>query len=271
MRGYDGPLRRGKGENQGRRNVNDHEELRQRAQRRYAGIASGAASSREREPGRLEPIEQAKSLGYTEAELSHVPAGAIMGMGCGNPTALADLRPGETVLDVGCGGGLDAFLAANAVGKTGHVFGVDATPQMIEKARENAQAGGYDNTTFEQGEVEHLPLKEGCVDVVISNCVLNHCPDKRAAFEEILRVLKPGGRMHLTDLVTCGEFPRVVFGDPVWGAWLAVASAGQEYLDGIRQAGFRDIHISSQGPFGMAEADPRLAGRIENIRAVARK
>jgi len=116
-----------------------------------------------------------------------------------------------------------------------------------------------------RGAVEHLPLGDGCVDVVISNCVVNHCPDKLAAFKEILRVMRPGGRMHVTDLVTTGEFPREAYDDPIWGAWLTMASGKQEYLDAIQKAGFRDIKVHSHGSFAMAEADTRLAGRIENI------
>jgi SAM-dependent methyltransferase len=258
------------------------EDHRRRIQRRYGGLAKGDASSRKGEGGRFHPVEQAKRIGYTDAELSRVPAGAIMGMGCGNPTALAELRPGETVLDIGCGGGLDAFLAADAVGKSGKVFGVDPTRQMVEKARENARSGDYGNVRFEQGEVEHLPIGDDSrrrlpgvqpptVDVVISNCVINHCLDKLAAFREILRVLRPGGRMHIADLVTVGKFSREVFDDRVWGAWLTAASGRQEYLEAIRKAGFTNISVSSQGLFGMTEADQRLAGRIESIRVTARK
>lgn len=240
------------------------EDIHDRLQSQYAGLAKGE-SCYERERRKLEPVEQAISLGYSESELSLVPADAIMGMGCGNPIALADLRSGETVLDVGCGGGLDAFLAANAVGETGQVLGVDSTLQMVERARENARGGAYGNVRFEQGELEHLPLEDGCVDVVISNCVVNHCPDKLAAFKEILRVMKPGGRMHVTDLVTTGEFPQEAYDDPIWGAWLTIASCKQVYLDAIQKAGFRDIRMHSHGSFAMAEADTRLAGRIESI------
>jgi len=247
------------------------EDHRRRIQRRYAGLAKGDASSRKGEGGRFHPVEQAKRIGYTDAELSRVPAGAIMGMGCGNPTALAELLPGETVLDIGCGGGLDAFLAADAVGKSGKVLGVDPTRQMVEKARENARSGDYGNVRFEQGEVEHLPIGDDSVDVVISNRVINHCLDKLAAFREILRVLRPGGRMHIADLVTVGKFSREVFDDRVWGAWLTAASGRQEYLEAIRKAGFRNISVSSQGLFGMAEADQRLAGRIESIRVTAHR
>lgn len=244
------------------------EDLKKGMESRYARLAKGDPCC-ERERGKLEPVEQAKSLGYSEAELSLVPSGAIMGMGCGNPIALADLRSGETVLDVGCGGGLDAFLAANAVGETGQVLGVDSTLQMVERARENARGSGYQNVKFEQGEAEHLPLEDACVDVVISNCVLNHSRDKVLAFREILRVLKPGGRMHVADLVTTGEFPKEAYDDAIWGAWLTIASGKQVYLDAIQKAGFRDIRMHSHGSFAMAEADTRLAGRIESIRVSA--
>jgi arsenite methyltransferase len=241
-----------------------------RMESRYASLAKGDPPC-ERERRILEPVEQAKSLGYSEAALSLVPSGAIMGMGCGNPTALAELRTGETVLDAGCGGGLDVFLAANAVGETGRVLGVDSTPRMVERARENARGSGYGNVRFEQGEVEHLPVEDGCIDVVISNCVLNHCLDKLVAFREILRVLKHGGRMHIADLVTTDEFPKEAYNDAIWGAWLTVASGRQEYLDTIQKAGFREIRVDSQGSFAMAEANPQLAGKIENIRVSARK
>ena len=234
-------------------------------------MAQGDATSRKGESRRLAPVEQAKSIGYTEAELARVPAGAIMGMGCGNPIAMAELRLGETVLDVGCGGGLDAFLAAHFVGKTGKVIGVDPTPQMFERARENARSGDYRNVEFEQGEVEHLPLDDYSVDVVISNCVLNHCLNKRIAFEEVRRVLRPGGRMHVTDLVTTREIPQEAFDDPLWGAWLTAASSREQYIDAIHSAGFTDIRVSSAGFFDMAEADSRLAGRIESIQVTARK
>ncbi|MFA6243345.1 MAG: methyltransferase domain-containing protein [Candidatus Hydrogenedentales bacterium] len=250
--------------------MNGRDDLQRRTQQRYADLARCESSSRDKEAGKLEPIEQAKSNGYTEGELSCVPPGAIMGMGCGNPTAMADLRPAETVLDIGCGGGLDVFLAANAVGNNGRVIGIDPTPQMVERARENARHGDYPNVRFEQGEVEHLPIEDESVDVVISNCVLNHCLDKPAAFREIRRVLKPDGRMQIADLVTIGEFSQDAFEDPVWGAWLSVASGRQVYLDAIRKAGFTDIRVVSRGPFKMAEVDPRLAGKIESIQVAAR-
>jgi arsenite methyltransferase len=137
-----------------------------------------------------------KSLGYTEEELEAVPEGANLGLGCGSPVALVSLKEGETVLDLGSGAGFDCFLAANRVGGTGRVIGIDMTLEMIEKARENAELGGYRNVEFRLGAIEYLPVADNSVDVVISNCVINLAPDKRRAFEEAFRVLRPGGRRY---------------------------------------------------------------------------
>jgi ubiquinone/menaquinone biosynthesis C-methylase UbiE len=218
-----------------------------------------------------DPMKHAKSIGYTDEQLASVPAVAVQGMGCGNPTALAALRPGETVLDLGCGGGLDVFLAARRVGPEGKVIGIDAKAEMIEKARENARKGGYPHVEFHVGCVEQLPFPDDSIDVVISNCVLNYCRDKVAAFREVLRVLRAGGRICIADLVTVGEFPESILNDRVWGDWLRSASGEEEYLNAIRAAGFKDVLVASRGTFGMAESDDRLAGRIVNIQVAARK
>ena len=219
----------------------------------------------------FDPIAHAKSVGYSDHELLLVPADAVLALGCGNPVALAEIDPGETVLDLGCGGGLDAFLAAHNVGEAGRVIGVDVTPEMVEKATGNARKGAYANVEFRLGEIEHLPLDDGSIDVVISNCVVNHCADKLAAFREVLRVLRPGGRMCIADLVPLGGFSDDVLGDEIWGTWLATASTKQDYLDAITTAGFKDVAVVAEGTSQMAEADDRLAGRIASVQVRAVK
>ncbi len=153
-------------------------------------------------------------VGYTEEELNGLPEGANMGLSCGNPTAVATLRPGEVVLDLGAGGGFDAFIAARKVGPTGRVIGVDMTPDMIDKARENAKtfrkSSGLDNVEFRLGEIEHLPVADASVDVVISNCVINLSPDKAQVWKEIARVLKPGGRVSVSDLALLQPLPEAI-------------------------------------------------------------
>jgi len=210
-----------------------------------------------------------QAIGYQAADLERVPDAAVACLGCGNPLALAGLRPGETVLDLGCGGGLDVFLAADRVGPRGHVVGVDATPEMVAKARRNAATGGFRNTTFVQGTIEHLPLQDGTFDVALSNCVMNHGADKTAAFREAFRVLKPGGRLCVTDLVTAGEFSAEALSDPVWGEWLRGAANRADYLAAIAKAGFRDVVVVRESAFPSSEQDERLRGRIISLAVTA--
>lgn len=231
----------------------------------YAKMAAEGGSCSPRPSASL--VEQAKARGYSEEEIASVPEAAAASLGCGNPTALAELKEGEVVLDLGSGGGLDAFLAARRVGARGRVIGVDVTPEMVEKARANAAKGGYANVEFRLGEIEKLPLEDSSVDVIISNCVLNHCPDKRAAFREALRVLRPGGRMHVSDLVTVGRVAervrRSLQGG--WAEWLPVASGKEDYLRAIEDAGFRDLRVVTECAFdypGMAEA---VRGKVISI------
>ena len=184
-------------------------------------------------------------IGYSESDRQTVPEGADMGLGCGNPRAIAGLKPGETVLDLGSGGGFDAFLAAHEVGTDGRVIGVDMTPTMISKARNNADKGGYNNVTFRLGEIEHLPVENDIIDVIISNCVINLSPDKPRVFNEAYRVLKQGGRLAISDVVATAELPEDMKNDP---ALYAGCMAGALMIDELQQiletCGFRQISIT---------------------------
>jgi SAM-dependent methyltransferase len=184
-------------------------------------------------------------LGYSEADRDSVPAGADMGLGCGNPRAIASLKQGEVVVDLGSGGGFDAFLASAEVGNSGRVIGVDMTPAMISKARANAVKGRYENVEFRLGEIEHLPITDGSVDVIISNCVINLSPDKPQVFRDAYRVLKPGGRLAISDVVASAELPAEMKNDPLLHAGcMAGASLVEELEAMLRDAGFTQIRIA---------------------------
>ena len=214
---------------------------------------------------------RAIELGYTMTELARIPAEAFMGLGCGNPTAMADLREGETVLDLGSGGGIDAFLAAVRVGLTGRVIGVDMTPGMVELANRNAREGGFDNVEFRLGEIEDLPVDDGSIDTVISNCVINLSPDKSRVFKEAFRVLKPGGRITVSDITTEGALPEDVRNDPdAWTGCIAGAMDRNDYLATIREAGFRDVNVVGELAYtGMG--DSRLDGKVFSVQVEAVK
>lgn len=185
----------------------------------------------------------AAGIGYSQAELASLPEGANMGLGCGNPVALASLTKGETVLDLGCGAGVDCFLAANRVGPEGRVIGVDMTEEMIQRARWNAEAGGYENVEFRVGDIENLPVEDESVDVVLSNCVLNLVPDKDRAFAEIARVLKPGGRLCVSDIVRHGPLPDCLNTPEAYSACAAGALLKDDWLAKARAAGLTEITI----------------------------
>ena len=186
-----------------------------------------------------------RQLGYSDDDLSAVPDGADLGLGCGNPGAIAAMRPGETVLDLGSGAGFDAFLSARAVGATGRVIGVDMTPAMVSKARANAEQGDYANVEFRLGEIEHLPVADGTVDVIISNCVINLSPDKSAVFRDSYRVLKPGGRLAISDVVATADLPDEVAGDlALYSGCMAGASLVADLEAMMAAAGFEDIRIA---------------------------
>jgi SAM-dependent methyltransferase len=183
-------------------------------------------------------------LGYSAADLAAVPAGADMGLGCGNPRAIASLRPGEVVVDLGAGGGFDCFLAAREVGESGRVIGVDMTPDMLSKARGNARKGQYRNVEFRLGEIEHLPIADASVDVIISNCVINLSPDKAQVFADAFRVLKPGGRLAISDVVATLELPEAMRNDPALVAGCMGNASLIEDLDAMmRAAGFVEVRI----------------------------
>ena len=199
-----------------------------------------------------------------------MPEGLVC-RGCGNPVTLADLKEGETVLDLGSGGGLDVFLAAQRVGPGGKVIGVDASAEMVAKANENAAKSRCHNVMFKVGPMEQLPLEDRSVDVVISNCVINHATDKFTVFRELFRCLGPSGRMMVTDLMAEGPFTEATLADEVWGEWLARASGKRDYLEAIRRAGFTDVVVVAESVFPMAEADERLRGKIVSIAVKAYK
>ena len=191
-----------------------------------------------------------RSIGYTEEELRASPEGANLGLGCGNPTALASLEEGEIVLDLGSGAGFDCFLAANKVGEKGQVIGVDMTPEMIDKARENAEKGGYRNVEFRQGEIENLPIENDSVDVIISNCVINLSPEKKQVFNEAYRVLKSGGRLVVSDIVLLKELPDYIKNSvEAYVGCISGAIVKDRYLDLINDAGFQDVNITDETSF----------------------
>jgi SAM-dependent methyltransferase len=209
-----------------------------------------------------------KKIGYTEEELKAVPKDANLGLGCGNPVALASLREGEAVLDLGSGAGFDCFLAANKVGAKGRVIGVDMTPEMVEKAKENAQKGNYKNVEFRLGEIENLPVADSSVDVVISNCVINLSLDKRKVFLEAFRVLRPGGRLMISDMVLLKELPDFIKNSvETYIGCLSGAMMRDEYIGTIKGAGFQEVRIIDEKSFPIEYManDPTAKAIMENV------
>ena len=197
------------------------------------------------------PAEVAPHLGYKDADLAAVPEGANLGVGCGAPLGHAALRSGETVLDLGSGAGFDAFLAAREVGDAGRVIGVDMTPEMLERARRNAAAGGYRNVEFREGHIEALPVEDGSIDLVISNCVINLVPDKAAVYREVERVLRPGGRVVVSDVVLDAPLPAAVAASvAALTGCVAGAALRADYLRTIAEVGLDDIEVVDDKAFG---------------------
>lgn len=223
----------------------ENDKIHREVRNRYADIArnsgSCCASSNCCSAGTPGKADASSRLGYSEDDLATVPDGANMGLGCGNPQAIAALKPGETVLDLGSGGGFDCFLAARQVGNTGHVIGVDMTPEMISKARINAARNGYGNVEFRLGEIEHLPVADGSVDVILSNCVINLSPDKEQVYREAFRVLKPGGRLAISDVVAVKPIPAEMRNDfEQYSGCVAGALQVDELERILRTTGFHD-------------------------------
>ena len=208
------------------------------------------------------PSALAEVVGYSKGDLEVIPEEASMGLGCGNPTAIAELKEGETVLDLGSGAGMDVFLAANKVGPTGRVIGVDMTEAMIDKANAIAKSNGYENVEFRLGEIENLPAEDNSVDTLISNCVINLSPDKSKVFSEAYRVLRPKGKLVVSDIVAERALPDGIREDlDAWAGCVAGALEKNEYLEEIREAGFADLHVVPNGEFHAA--DPKSGETVK--------
>lgn len=209
-----------------------------------------------------------ESIGYTEEEISSVPEDANLGLGCGNPVALASLKEDEVVLDLGSGAGFDCFLAAKKVGKKGKVIGVDMTPEMIVKAKNNARKGGYENVDFKLAEIENIPVAGSSVDIVISNCVINLSPDKGRVFREAFRVLKPGGRLMIADVVLAKELPDSIKQSvEAYIGCVSGAMMRNEYLQLVKAAGFQEVKVIDEKSFPVEclASDPTVQAIIENL------
>lgn len=246
----------------GKTRPNDPDALRRAVAAGYARIAeSGELGCYSSGCGCGAPADISREVGYRDDDLAAIPAGADLGLGCGNPVALADLRPGETVLDLGSGAGMDAFLAASKVGPGGRVIGVDMTPAMLARARRNAELGGHANVEFREGLIEALPLDDASVDAILSNCVINLSPQKDRVFREARRVLRPGGRMVVSDLVLEAELPAAIAEriDATVGC-IGNASLRADYLRTAREAGFGSVEILKESGYGASiAADSPLA------------
>ena len=210
-----------------------------------------------------------ENIGYSKEELKSVPEGSNLGLGCGNPTALAQLKEGDVVLDLGSGAGFDVFLAANKVGKKGHVIGVDMTKEMVDKAKENAEKGGYKNVEFRLGDIDDLPVEDDSIDVIITNCVINLAPDKSRVFEEAYRVLKKGGKMCVSDIVLLEELSQEQKNDKdLLTGCVAGALLKRDYIDKIKKIGFRVKILSEDRNISKKQYD---GIPLESIKIVAYK
>jgi arsenite methyltransferase len=210
-----------------------------------------------------------KMVGYSDADMTSVPEGANLGLGCGNPTALASLKEGERVLDLGSGAGFDCFLAAKKVGKQGKVIGVDMTPEMLDKARANAKKGKYTNVEFRLGEIENLPVADNSVDVIISNCVINLAPNKKRVFEEAYRVLAPNGRVMVSDIVLLKPLPESIQKSvEAYAGCIAGAEIKDKYLEQMRSAGFEEVKVLNEKtyPLEYIISEDAFKGAIDRLK-----
>ena len=225
-------------------------EVKRAVRDRYARVATDSSSCCEpsccSDGATVDEMSQA--IGYSPDQLADLPADANLGLGCGNPTAIAELEPGQTVLDLGSGAGIDCFLAARQVGPSGSVIGVDMTPEMLERARANAASGGFDNVEFRLGEIENLPVADDSVDVIISNCVLNLSTQKDRVLAEAYRVLRPGGRLVVSDMVSEEPVPTLLEGN-LDAVAACLPTFRDTYLDQFRTAGFSDVRITAETPY----------------------
>ena len=244
----------------------DAAEIREMVRDGYTNVAERASSCCGGTPPHA--ADTARKLGYSEDEIEAAPEGANLGLGCGNPTAIDSLRPGEVVVDLGSGAGFDAFLAARQVGPTGRVIGVDMTDAMLEKARENARKAGYVNVEFRKGYIEQLPLEDGSVDVILSNCVINLSPEKDRVYRDAYRVLRPGGRLMVSDVVLERQLPAEILRSvEAYIGCVAGASVRGEYMQAIDKAGFREVRIEGETPFGelISLDDPLVRDAMESV------
>jgi SAM-dependent methyltransferase len=228
-------------------NISDKEAVRESVRQNYGKIASENRSCCGPTCCTAVAGSPADKLGYSAEDTQNVPEGSNLGLGCGNPLTIASLQPGQTVLDLGSGAGFDCFLAAKAVGPSGKVIGVDMTPEMIARARRNAASGDYKNVEFRMSEIEHLPVANMSVDVIISNCVINLSPDKRSVIEEAFRVLKPNGRLAISDIVATQDLPEDVRNDlALYSGCMAGATPIHELRKFLSGAGFRNVKIEEK-------------------------
>jgi SAM-dependent methyltransferase len=251
-----------------------HEEIRKSVRDKYGDIAATSGSCCLPKTGGCNcgpSVEHISiGIGYRPEDLQAVPEGANLGLGCGNPVALASLQEGEVVIDLGSGAGFDCFLAAKAVGEKGLVIGVDMTPEMLDKARGNARKGGYGNVEFRLGEIENLPIADHIGDIVISNCVINLSPDKERVFREAFRVLKPGGRIMVSDLVLLEPLPDAVKSSvEAYVGCIAGAALKDIYLDAIAKAGFGDIRIMDEYAYPVKDFISQLIESAPDAEAIA--